>query len=72
MWFGMDAPSANVISSSMCNTSQAAKLVTSAIKGTGKHCLALEVGWKDMRSRRPVHKVILHYKIVNNVCPDYL
>ena len=51
---------------------EAAKVVTGAIKGTSKHRLALELGWEEMRSRRAVHKVILYYKIVNNLCPNYL
>ena len=48
---------------------EAAKIVTGAIKGTSKHRLVLELGWEEMRSRRAVHKVILYYKIVNNLCP---
>ena len=51
---------------------EAAKIVTGAIKGTSKHRLALELGWEEMRLRRAVHKVILYYKIVNNLCPNYL
>ena len=51
---------------------EAAKIVTGAIKGTSKHRLMLELGWEEMRSRRAVHKVILYYKIVNNLCPNYL
>ena len=47
---------------------ETAKIVT----GTSKHRLALELGWEEMRSRRAVHKVILYYKIVNNLCPNYL
>ena len=49
-----------------------AKIVTGAIKGTSKHRLALDLGWEEMRSRRAVHKAILYYKIVNNLCPNYL
>ena len=51
---------------------ETAKIVTGAIKGTSKHRLALEFGWQEMRSRRAVHKVMLYYKIVNNLCPNYL
>ena len=51
---------------------ESAKTVTGAIKRTSKHRLALEFGWQEMRSRRAVHKVILYYKIVNNLCPNYL
>ena len=45
---------------------EAAKIATGAIKGTSKHRLAL-----GRRPRRPVHKVVLYYKIVNNLCPNY-
>ena len=73
MWFGVDVPKANVISSNMSST-RLLKLFPGAIKGTtcSKHRLALELGWEEMRSRRAVHKVIHYYKIVNNLCPNYL
>ena len=48
-----------------------AKNVTGAIKGASKHRLALELGWEEMRSRRAVHKVIVYYKNVNILCPNY-
>ena len=51
---------------------ETAKTVTGAIKGTSKHHLAYELGWEEMRSRRSDHKVILYYKIVNKLCPNYL
>ena len=51
---------------------ETAKIFTRVIKGTSKHGHALELGWEEMRSRRAVHKVILYYKIVNNLCPNYL
>ena len=51
---------------------EAAKIVTWAIKGTSEHRLMLKLGWEEMRLRRAVHKVILYYKIVNNLCPNYL
>ena len=68
IWFGMDAPKANVISLSMCSM-RMLKLLPGL---TSKHRLALELGWEEMSSRRAVHKVILYYKIVNNLCPNYL
>jgi len=42
------------------------------MKGTGKHRLALDLGWEEMRSRRAVHKVILYYKNVNILRPNCL
>ena len=47
---------------------ETAQIVTGAIKGTSKHRLALELR-EEMRSRRAVHRGILYYKIVNNLCP---
>ena len=49
-----------------------AKNVTGAIKGASKHRLASELGWEEMSSRWAVHKVILYYKNVNILCPNYL
>ena len=51
---------------------EAAKIVTGAIKGTSKHRLMQEVGWESMSTRRKIHKLILYYKIVNNLSPTYL
>ena len=30
-----------------------------------------ETGWKDMKIRRAIHKLLLYFKIVNNLCPTY-
>ncbi len=51
---------------------EAAKIVTGAIKGTSKHCLTQELGWESMSTRRKIHRLILYYKIVNNLSPTYL
>ena len=51
---------------------EAAKIVTRAMKGTSKHCLMQEIGWEDLKTRRAVHKLLLYFKIVNNLCPSYL
>ena len=42
------------------------------MKGTSKHRLMQEVEWESMSTRRKVHKLILYFKIVNNLSPIYL
>ena len=51
---------------------EAAKIVTGAMKGTSKHRLMQEIGWEDLKTRRAIHKLLLYFKIVNNLCPSYL
>ena len=51
---------------------EAAKIVTGAMKGTSRHRLLQEIGWEDLKTRRAIHKLLLYFKIVNNVCPSYL
>ena len=66
MWFGMDALKTNVISSNMCNAR-----LRKLLPGLLKELVSIALRWEEMRSRRPVHNVILYYKIVNNLCPNY-
>ena len=66
MWFGMDALKANVISSNMCNTR-----LRKLLPGLLKELVSITLRRKEMRSRRALHKVVLYYKIVNNLCPNY-
>ena len=72
VWDGCTESECNLLEHVQHVQYENAKIVTGAIKGTSKHRLALELGWEDMRSRRAVHKVILYYKIVNNLCPNCL
>ena len=51
---------------------EAAKIVTGAMKRTSKQRLMQEIGWEDLKSRRAIHKLLLCFKIVNNLCPSYL
>ena len=51
---------------------EAAKIVTGAMKGTSKQRLMQEIGWEDLKTRRAIHKLLLYFKIVNNLCPSYL
>ena len=51
---------------------EVAKIVTRAMKGTSNHRLRQELGWKDLKTKRAIHKLLLYFKIVNNFCPSYL
>lgn len=33
--------------------------------------LFAEMGWEEMKSRRLMHKLVLYYKIVNDLTPFY-
>ena len=49
-----------------------ARVVTGAMKGTGYQRLLEELAWESLKSRRSVHKLVLSFKIVNNLTPSFL
>ena len=49
-----------------------AKIVTGAMKGTGRQRLLEELVWESLKTRRLVHKLVLFFKIVNDLTPSYL
>jgi hypothetical protein len=51
---------------------ESARVVTGAMKGTSRTRLLEELSWEDMKTRRSMHKLVLYYKIVNNLTPNYL
>ena len=51
---------------------ESAKVVTGAMQGTSKSRLLEELAWKDLKTRRSIHKLVLYFKIVNNFTPSYL
>ena len=51
---------------------ESAKVVTGAMKGTSRSRLLEELSWEDMKTMRSLHKLVLYYKIVNNLTPNYL
>jgi hypothetical protein len=51
---------------------ESARVVTGAMKGTSRSKLLEELSWEDMKTRRSMHKLVLYYKIVNNLTPNYL
>ena len=42
-----------------------------AMTGTSKHRLMQETGLEDMTIRTAIHKLLLYFKSVNNLCPSY-
>ena len=51
---------------------EAARIVTGATKLASIENLLLETGWETLESRRKKHKLILFYKMQNNLSPNYL
>ena len=53
------------------NKNEAAHIVTDATKLVSIKALLIETRWKTLSSRRTKHKLLLFYKIKNNLCPPY-
>ena len=51
---------------------EAGKIVTGAMKGTGRQRLMCELGWEELKTRRAIHKLTLYFNIVNSLTPQYL
>ena len=51
---------------------EAARIVTGATKLVSINSLCTETGWETLSSRRKKHKLILFYKMQNDLSPDYL
>ena len=49
-----------------------AKIITGAMNGTGRQRLLEELAWERLKTRRLVHKLVLFFKIVNDLTPSYL
>ena len=49
----------------------AALAVTGAWKGTSREKLYEEIGWKSLSQRRWSRRLVLFYKIFNDITPDY-
>ena len=52
--------------------SEAARIVPGATKLVSLHALYEEVGWESLVKRRRKHKLLLLYKMLNNLSPLYL
>ena len=51
---------------------EAGRIITGATKLVSLTCLYKECGWETLNERRIKHKLILFYKILNGLTPDYL
>ena len=50
----------------------AARVCTGAICNTNKEKLLNELGWQKLSTRRQFHKLVMFYKIKNDLVPPYL
>jgi hypothetical protein len=51
---------------------EAARIITGAMKGTHRENLLCETAWVTLKNRRKDHKLIMMYKLLNNLTPIYL
>jgi hypothetical protein len=51
---------------------EAARICSGATKLVSLNKLFTEIGWESLKSRRVKHKLILLYKMINNISPTYL
>ena len=54
------------------NQNEAARIVTGATRLTSIESLLTETGWETLSARRNKHKLVMFYKMKNNLCPNYL
>ena len=70
VWDGCSAESVSDLLESV--QYESAKVVTDAMRGTGPQRLLEELAWEDLKTRRSIHKLVLFFKMVNNLTPSYL
>lgn len=51
---------------------EALRIIVGGVKGTSHYKLYEESGFTSLKERRKNHRLILFFKIVNGLCPDYL
>lgn len=51
---------------------ESARVVTGSMRGTSRRKLLDELAWEDLKTRRSMHKLVLFFKIGNNLTPGYL
>ena len=54
------------------NQNEAAHIVTGATKLASIQSLLSNTGWESLTSRREKHKLVLFYKMINYLVPEYL
>ena len=47
-------------------------IVTGATRLVSINSLLIEIGWETLSARRKKHKLVMFYKMQNNLCPVYL
>ena len=51
---------------------EAARICTGAMRQTSADKILPEVGWERLECRRKFHKLIMFFKMTNNIAPPYL
>ena len=51
---------------------EAARIITGAAKLCSIEKLVFDLGWESLQSRRNKHKLVIFYKILHGLTPDYL
>ncbi|MEW8544385.1 MAG: reverse transcriptase family protein [Candidatus Thiodiazotropha sp.] len=51
---------------------EAARIITGATKLCSINKLFIDIGWDSLQNRRNKHKLVIFYKIMNGLAPDYL
>ena len=51
---------------------RAARVLTFSSYDTNADCLFEELGWVKLETQRQIHKVVMVYKSINGLAPDYL
>ena len=54
-----------------CDILEHVQREATGLPGLLKELVSIALRWEEIRSRRPVYKVVLYYKIVDNLCPNY-
>ena len=71
MLYGTIVPNKRLTSSKK-NQNEAARIVTGATKLASIQSLLSDTGWESLTSRREKHKLVLFYKMINSLAPEYL
>ena len=51
---------------------EAARIITGGTKLCSLQKLLADLGWDSLQERRTKHKLVIFYKIINNLTPNYL
>ena len=51
---------------------EAARIVTGTMKGMHREYLREDTAWQLLEQRRSIHKLIMMFKIINDLVPPYL